>query len=288
MYIYKITNKINNKCYIGQTTKANPQKRWREHLQCARNNANYPLYHSMCLHGIENFVFEEIYFAFDIDELNRAEEFFIKDFHSMITENGYNCKEGGHNKTWSDYSKKKFSEKCKGRVITESARKKIGESSIKKWNDPEWVYDHKKSMEEVFNRPGQIERMSAASKKIWEENPHLKEQVSKRFKDVPKSKDQRDKMSEGMLRAHSKAFNVFVSVPEKKSGRGFSSYTKGKYVGTFSNPTVCAKVLGVKQPKISSCLKKNRPQHNGYIFEYVELEKEDFDYDLILNNSYFL
>lgn len=30
MLIYKITNKINNKCYIGQTIKS-AEERWKEH-----------------------------------------------------------------------------------------------------------------------------------------------------------------------------------------------------------------------------------------------------------------
>ena len=30
-YIYKITNNISKKCYIGETKKSNPYLRWNEH-----------------------------------------------------------------------------------------------------------------------------------------------------------------------------------------------------------------------------------------------------------------
>lgn len=44
--VYKITNKINNKCYIGSTIRC--EKRWREHINCSQNphhkHYDYPLY----------------------------------------------------------------------------------------------------------------------------------------------------------------------------------------------------------------------------------------------------
>ena len=40
MIIYKITNKINNKVYIGLTTQT-VEKRWEQHLQAAFND-NHP------------------------------------------------------------------------------------------------------------------------------------------------------------------------------------------------------------------------------------------------------
>jgi len=58
--IYKITNKTNNHCYVGQSV--NIEKRWKQHIRTFENTRssiyNYPLYRAIRKHGIENFTFE--------------------------------------------------------------------------------------------------------------------------------------------------------------------------------------------------------------------------------------
>jgi group I intron endonuclease len=56
-YIYKITNKINNKCYIGQTI-LNLFVRWKQHKRIS-SNCLY-LKRAFDKHGIDNFKFELI------------------------------------------------------------------------------------------------------------------------------------------------------------------------------------------------------------------------------------
>ena len=85
--IYKITNLINNKCYIGQSI--NIQRRWREHR--ARRGSS-PLYKDMKIYGVENFSFEVIEEC-HINELNTKEIYWIKYYNSFY--NGYNRTPGG-------------------------------------------------------------------------------------------------------------------------------------------------------------------------------------------------
>lgn len=59
--IYKITNDLNGKCYIGQTI--DNKKRWKEHKQYSKYKSNgdkynYPLANAMRKYGVENFSFE--------------------------------------------------------------------------------------------------------------------------------------------------------------------------------------------------------------------------------------
>lgn len=108
MHIYRITNTINNKMYIGQTIQKNPKMRWYDHCARTRNGQNNHLYNSMRLHGVENFVWEVIDSANNLDELNLKEQHWLDEYRK-ITE-VYNIREAGNNKTHSQKSKEKMKE----------------------------------------------------------------------------------------------------------------------------------------------------------------------------------
>lgn len=94
-YIYKITNLINNKCYIGQTTKT-IEERYRHHIvdskRTDRYSYKYPLYSAMRKYGYENFKLEKIETC-NISELNEREIYWI-DYYDTY-KNGYNQTLGG-------------------------------------------------------------------------------------------------------------------------------------------------------------------------------------------------
>ena len=86
--IYKITNNITNKNYIGETTRT-LSARWRQHKTRAKddNNRTY-LYLSMRKHGIENFSIEVIEECDDLERFER-ETHYIKTLNTLAP-NGYN------------------------------------------------------------------------------------------------------------------------------------------------------------------------------------------------------
>ena len=94
--IYKITNLINGKSYIGQST--NIQKRFSAHKSVAFNpndsNYNYPLYRAIRKYGIENFSFEVIEEC-DVSELNNKEIYYISKYNTY-GKLGYNQDKGGN------------------------------------------------------------------------------------------------------------------------------------------------------------------------------------------------
>lgn len=97
-YIYKITNNINNKVYIGQTI-MQPNQRWSKHLSDAKMKKPYPLYNAMRKYGLDSFSFEIIEECLE-EELNNKEKYYIQLYHSYINEensNGYNATLGGTN-----------------------------------------------------------------------------------------------------------------------------------------------------------------------------------------------
>lgn len=59
-YIYKITNILNQKSYIGKTEKSEPLLRWKEHLRDSikEYKNKRPLYDALKKYGKENFTFE--------------------------------------------------------------------------------------------------------------------------------------------------------------------------------------------------------------------------------------
>lgn len=93
--IYKITNKINNKIYIGQTI--NFKERMKSYKKEIRNkNIQRPIISAMRKHGFENFDIEIIdNSATNIEELNDLEIYYIEKENSMIDQNGYNIQTGG-------------------------------------------------------------------------------------------------------------------------------------------------------------------------------------------------
>ena len=88
--IYKITNKINGHCYIGQSVDIN--RRWQSHRKNYGIESNISLYQAFNKYGLDNFSFE-IVEECSIEELNDKEKFYIEYFQSYI--NGYNMTKGG-------------------------------------------------------------------------------------------------------------------------------------------------------------------------------------------------
>lgn len=96
--IYKITNIINNKKYIGQSR--NIEKRIAKHKRTPFNpnsqEYNNVLYQDIRKYGLENFTFE-ILEECEITKLNNREIYWIDYYKSCNPEKGYNLSSGGDN-----------------------------------------------------------------------------------------------------------------------------------------------------------------------------------------------
>lgn len=87
--IYKITNIINGKCYIGQSIDI--ERRWQEHLY--KNSTCLLLKYALHKYGVNNFTFEVIEEC-KPEELNSREIYWIK-YYDSFGDNGYNLTAGG-------------------------------------------------------------------------------------------------------------------------------------------------------------------------------------------------
>ena len=96
-YIYKITNTVNNKSYIGKTEKTDPTQRWKEHIKASKRSYinKRPLYDAFNKYGIDQFLFEVIE---ETSTPNEREIFYI-DYYNTYKE-GYNATLGGDGKSY--------------------------------------------------------------------------------------------------------------------------------------------------------------------------------------------
>lgn len=86
--IYKITNKVNGKSYIGQT-RYTLEFRWRQHIH---KKDNTYFHNAIRKYGVENFE-KEILEECDYTDLNKREIYYIAKYDSF--KNGYNLTIGG-------------------------------------------------------------------------------------------------------------------------------------------------------------------------------------------------
>ena len=101
-YIYKITNTINGKMYIGKTS-STIEARWKEHREDAtcRSKEHRPLYSAIQKYGVDNFIVEQVEEGPNDEIACERETFWIEYFGSF--KNGYNATKGGDGRQYADY-----------------------------------------------------------------------------------------------------------------------------------------------------------------------------------------
>ena len=99
-YIYLITNKINDKKYVGQTV-TTIKNRTRQHFGNYKSKRKYAINLAIAKYGKDNFMVKEIDkisapTKIELQEiLNEKEIFYIQEYHSLASEYGYNLDKGG-------------------------------------------------------------------------------------------------------------------------------------------------------------------------------------------------
>jgi group I intron endonuclease len=259
-YIYKITNTVNNKCYIGVTTQANPNDRWSNHKSHNRQGNGCPfLMKAFKKHGEDAFTFEVLIICFD-EDVFRFESEYIKRYNSM-SPNGYNVAEGGRTnqsflgKTHTEETKKILSEKSKAYNANPEVRERARQNAIK------------------FTKTHNIGELQKKSEK-WQ-----KALAEGRIGGHAKTEEGKKKISEGLKRYYksntkdgSMANRKKISETRRtKYGKKVSQYTKeGQFIASFDSIVEAGEKTNVTRGNVQACVSGRTKTAGGFIWKYEE------------------
>jgi len=183
MLIYKITNKITGKFYIGQTTQL-LSERWRRH--CFPSSRCSYISNAKKKYGKENFEIKTLLIVDSQKELDRLEIHWIKKFNTLAP-NGYNLLIGGKGGKLSEATKVKMSKIQKGRKHSEETKKRLSEAHKGK----KLSTAHKKRISEGVKKTAGIR----GHKVTYTHSKESKQKIVKALIGRPVSKETREKIS---------------------------------------------------------------------------------------------
>ena len=164
--IYKITNKVNGKIYIGQHQT--------EDLNDGYMGSGQNIRRAIKKYGVENFKKEILYYCTDWDTMNSMEEVLV-DNEFINREDTYNLRVGGSHGSFSEDTKKKMSEAVK-KGMTEEVRKKMSEAKKGRTSPRKGCHyseEVKRKMSEAHKGKVVSEehrrKLSASAKRRWAE-----------------------------------------------------------------------------------------------------------------------
>ena len=242
-YIYKITNKLNNKLYIGLTTKARPTDRFSQHRYAARHLQNEDhsyLHRAMAQDGVDNFIFEIIEETDDIN-LPEREQYWIT-FYNTFAPNGYNLTEGGEGT--SGY--------CKPH--TQETREKIQ-------NSLQTFYD---------THPEEKDKIRQRTKKLWE-NPEYREKVTESNIKFYSEHPDKFKGENNPFYGKTHTAESIEKIRKKLPCKAIQQLDKETYevITTYSGVKEAERALGVSHGWISKAANQNKIAY-GYRWKFIE------------------
>ena len=228
--IYCITNTVNGKRYIGQST--NIERRLKEHKTSLRND----YHHSQHLQNAFN-NYGEDFFEFgvlkvcDESELDELEIHFIASYDTFNPKKGYNLETGGHlNKYYSEETRKKLSESMKGREVSEETRRKISEANKGKTRSEETRRKISESHKGKTHSEETRMKMSESNARYWKGKTRSEEtrrKLSEARKGKTRSEETRRKISESM-KGHEVSEETRRKLSEAHKGKTHSEETRRK------------------------------------------------------------
>ena len=210
--VYRVTNNINGKCYIGQTIQPF-KRRKKQHMKNSLVDKWCSYFHNaLCKYGNNNFIWEVLSKNNNIRKLNDIEKFYIG-YYNALAPNGYNLTIGGNNGKRSAKTKERCRkaqikyheehpearEMCRIKTIeyfkNPDAREKARINTIKQFNDPESRENHKLSQIKRFENPEVRKEISRIKKEYFKKHPEVLAKMADRSRKYFSDPETRKKMS---------------------------------------------------------------------------------------------
>lgn len=109
MIVYKITNRINGKVFIGYTIYPLHIRKKLQIYEATKDTSGF-LYDAISRYGSNNFSWSILEYCNKRSESFKCREFYIKKYNSMNRNHGYNCQSGGQYFSLVEESKEKMKE----------------------------------------------------------------------------------------------------------------------------------------------------------------------------------
>jgi len=280
MIIYKVTNKVNNKVYIGKTVNSLNSRKSQHQFASRKNRSNSYFHNALRKYGTENFIWEEIQHYKTEEELIKAECEFIK-FYNSKSPNGYNLTDGG--------------EGISGYKHTEETKQLLRELILNNnpMNNMDTQKIHLQKVRELAKSDYWIEAHNEGCYKARSEllviSPSNEVQIIKGVTEFCEKQNLlQAKMSEvsNGNRKFTKWWKCFHTDNEKRALawinyiKNFSSSSPAIYVKIpndnpiyFDSCTHLSNILGVKRQWVYDVLANRRSPYNGWTLKKCPIEE---------------
>lgn len=227
--IYKVTNKLNEKVYIGQTSKTLEERKIAHHNK-AMFGSKYHFHNAIRKYRLDIFTWEILESNIENKkELDRIEIEYIKKFNSI--ENGYNMSTGGGG----------------GDTLTNHPKRK---EILKKMSDAQKGHKMKKSTKEKWYKKMYIDNPNRFKK---ENNPMFgKSSPMKNNKHTPEAKEKQRQSHSNVPLTKTHRRNIGLSKKGIKKSEKFKKTMSRIHKGKILSSTTILKISKAKQSKIMS------------------------------------
>lgn len=212
-FIYKITNKLNNHNYIGQTT-TSIENRFRQHCRSADENNHF--HNALSKYGKDNF-YVELIEECDDDKLNNREIYWIE-LYKNKGEAQYNTAGGGYN---SPFKYKSEEEK---KLIVEKTKLTM---SLKSEDEIKLIHSKQGHPGETNPNYGGSDKHREGCRQYYANNPGAHKGTNNPFYGKTHSKEVRSKLSDSAKGNHRN--------PMFKNQQGENNFNYGKHGSESAN-----------------------------------------------------